>query len=343
MSSFSSINSLENFTEINTCSICLEIYQEPIASPCLHSFCQECILSIIKNRSENCPKCKRLFNLEKRHDTPSEIPTTNFRNIRNSQIEHNLMRTSSPNPFLVKLKNDVEQTAKEGEIQYVISKDKCVENVTIQMIANYFEELGFNVIQEEDSCNINWVNCQNNTYAEQLAKKHFIKSFFKQNEFILGEKPSDFSLKFPFLNPNLSSKPIFPIPVTPLSMPNMLADENQEFKVDVELSTNYFLNYMETVQSDYLYRHIIEIKPEVPNYDKINVLKKVAEELKKEGFDAQFEDHGNGRKTMTIQWCRKIGSLNLQKEKKPNEHKKKRTKSFLKRINSPLQSILSRK
>ncbi|XP_069107261.1 E3 ubiquitin-protein ligase TRIM13-like [Argopecten irradians] len=50
-----------------TCTICLEIFQEPKALPCLHSFCKKCISNyIIERHSQNphrngyhCPVCRR--------------------------------------------------------------------------------------------------------------------------------------------------------------------------------------------------------------------------------------------------------------------------------------------
>uniref|UniRef100_UPI00358FDFCA E3 ubiquitin-protein ligase TRIM7-like isoform X2 n=1 Tax=Myxine glutinosa TaxID=7769 RepID=UPI00358FDFCA len=46
-----------------TCSVCLQIYKDPVTLPCGHSFCRLCIEKCWENREENCvcPNCREVF------------------------------------------------------------------------------------------------------------------------------------------------------------------------------------------------------------------------------------------------------------------------------------------
>ncbi|XP_060076192.1 uncharacterized protein LOC132555849 [Ylistrum balloti] len=64
-----------------TCSICLEIFQEPKALPCLHTFCKKCINKYIKekmyqNWRENgykCPVCRRFVPVSEQMNSNPEL------------------------------------------------------------------------------------------------------------------------------------------------------------------------------------------------------------------------------------------------------------------------------
>ena len=48
-----------------TCAICLEIYCNPKALPCMHSFCKECVKQLVDNvqLQLKCPECREIHNL----------------------------------------------------------------------------------------------------------------------------------------------------------------------------------------------------------------------------------------------------------------------------------------
>ncbi|CAC5402610.1 TRIM56 [Mytilus coruscus] len=57
----------EDFTDLLTCTICLETFQQPKYLPCLHTFCEPCISTYIvstvkgdKSEGFKCPVCRRL-------------------------------------------------------------------------------------------------------------------------------------------------------------------------------------------------------------------------------------------------------------------------------------------
>lgn len=42
-----------------TCSVCMDLYNDPLALPCLHSFCRHCIQGLFSSALEiSCPECR---------------------------------------------------------------------------------------------------------------------------------------------------------------------------------------------------------------------------------------------------------------------------------------------
>ncbi len=60
---FSRMAQLDVFSEQElTCSICLDLFSEPVSTPCGHNFCQGCIGGYWASSSVcSCPLCKRVF------------------------------------------------------------------------------------------------------------------------------------------------------------------------------------------------------------------------------------------------------------------------------------------
>ena len=44
--------------DFTTCSICLDTFNTPRILPCGHSFCNDCLLSILESQIVNCPDCR---------------------------------------------------------------------------------------------------------------------------------------------------------------------------------------------------------------------------------------------------------------------------------------------
>ena len=43
-----------------TCSICMDLYQDPVALPCMHSFCRRCLFGIYTSAMIlKCPECRK--------------------------------------------------------------------------------------------------------------------------------------------------------------------------------------------------------------------------------------------------------------------------------------------
>ncbi|VDI30364.1 Hypothetical predicted protein [Mytilus galloprovincialis] len=67
----------EDFSELLTCTICLEIFKQPRYLPCLHTFCESCISTYIVSavKQENpegfkCPICHRLVHIGDSTENP---------------------------------------------------------------------------------------------------------------------------------------------------------------------------------------------------------------------------------------------------------------------------------
>ena len=55
--------SLENLEEEITCAVCHDHYQQPKLLPCLHFYCRECILQLVRagiNKRFTCPECRKV-------------------------------------------------------------------------------------------------------------------------------------------------------------------------------------------------------------------------------------------------------------------------------------------
>ncbi|WAR28526.1 TRI13-like protein [Mya arenaria] len=49
-----------------TCSICMDLYVDPLALPCLHSFCHHCIQGLLSaSLTFRCPECRKEIELER--------------------------------------------------------------------------------------------------------------------------------------------------------------------------------------------------------------------------------------------------------------------------------------
>uniref|UniRef100_UPI00358E78A7 E3 ubiquitin/ISG15 ligase TRIM25-like n=1 Tax=Myxine glutinosa TaxID=7769 RepID=UPI00358E78A7 len=55
----------ENSSNELTCAICLQLFEEPVALPCGHSFCSSCLENYWESREEStaclCPNCREVF------------------------------------------------------------------------------------------------------------------------------------------------------------------------------------------------------------------------------------------------------------------------------------------
>ncbi|XP_046368875.2 probable E3 ubiquitin-protein ligase MID2 [Haliotis rufescens] len=49
----------ENMRRQLSCSVCLELYTDPVLLPCLHSLCRRCVNCLVVSRITECPECKQ--------------------------------------------------------------------------------------------------------------------------------------------------------------------------------------------------------------------------------------------------------------------------------------------
>ena len=76
-----------NSDNLETCTICFNLYQKPIKILCGHTFCFNCILNW-SSQSDKCPICRQSFNLEITHN----YNTRHNYHIQNKEIIFNQMR-----------------------------------------------------------------------------------------------------------------------------------------------------------------------------------------------------------------------------------------------------------
>jgi len=57
----------KDLTDLTTCSICLELFDNPKSLPCLHAFCLKCLQEHFKNKNPmdeaQCPICRKEFQI----------------------------------------------------------------------------------------------------------------------------------------------------------------------------------------------------------------------------------------------------------------------------------------
>ena len=51
---------LKRVTDHATCPVCLQLYKCPKVLPCQHSYCQECLIKLEKDKKITCPECRKI-------------------------------------------------------------------------------------------------------------------------------------------------------------------------------------------------------------------------------------------------------------------------------------------
>ena len=49
---------MKQVTSLLTCAVCYEMYKKPKYLPCHHSYCEECIVKLLKEAKIICPECR---------------------------------------------------------------------------------------------------------------------------------------------------------------------------------------------------------------------------------------------------------------------------------------------
>ena len=51
---------LKTITDHVTCPVCLQMYNNPKMLPCQHTYCQQCLLNMEKDKNITCPECRKM-------------------------------------------------------------------------------------------------------------------------------------------------------------------------------------------------------------------------------------------------------------------------------------------
>ena len=52
------LDTMATFSELTECSICYDVFVEPLLLTCHHTFCQRFVSKLTQNEAIKCPKCK---------------------------------------------------------------------------------------------------------------------------------------------------------------------------------------------------------------------------------------------------------------------------------------------
>lgn len=95
-----------------TCSICLEIFTEPVSTPCGHNFCQSCIGGYWASSSVcTCPLCKRPFG-----ERPELCINRVFAHIAQKYKEKRYGEPPKPKPRQISISDGVSPTDADEQI-----------------------------------------------------------------------------------------------------------------------------------------------------------------------------------------------------------------------------------
>ena len=71
---------LKRVTDHATCPVCLQLYKSPKVLPCQHSYCQECLIKLEKDRKITCPECRKITDIPAKgvKDFPTNFTLTHL-------------------------------------------------------------------------------------------------------------------------------------------------------------------------------------------------------------------------------------------------------------------------
>ena len=80
-----------------SCDVCFEVYRDPQALRCLHTFCKECADKLVDQYNEvECPHCREVTNVEDvRKDFKTQALVDQHNKVRSSNVNKEDTRLSS--------------------------------------------------------------------------------------------------------------------------------------------------------------------------------------------------------------------------------------------------------
>ena len=172
------------------CALCLEVYKNPRALPCQHSFCENCLKQLItKNSNPNgtfkCPSCRQRVDIPKNGTTGFPI-SFNLNKLRDAldksgkQHHHSTSETSSDNPTAKWGGASQGFCKKHPKNQMSLYCKDCIEAMCTACIVNHNRHAIID--QEEKAC------LEKKTFISESEAKIMIKLQLCQDQSVLTKE-----------------------------------------------------------------------------------------------------------------------------------------------------------
>ncbi|XP_076112788.1 uncharacterized protein LOC143080688 [Mytilus galloprovincialis] len=190
--------------DILTCAICLEKFIKPKSLPCLHTFCEGCILTFITSELEKlegnnhieCPVCRATVQLPKKECTPKEFVDqmpTNF--LINGLLEKETTKRSEIKALkcdnVVTIEDEASKLCTDVKLERLKMDITNVSNDFDTLLSHYTECLQSNETQYEDKQKMIEISIStiiSKVKALEITKKAELKKIYEEKKHILEDK-----------------------------------------------------------------------------------------------------------------------------------------------------------
>ncbi|VDI76133.1 E3 SUMO-protein ligase RanBP2 [Mytilus galloprovincialis] len=190
--------------DILTCAICLERFIKPKSLPCLHTFCEGCILTFITSELEKlevnnhieCPVCRATVQLPKKECTPKEFVDqmpTNF--LINGLLEKETTKRSEIKALkcdnVVTIEDEASKLCTDIKLERLKMDITNVSNDFDTLLSHYTECLQSNETQYEDKQKMIEISIStiiSKVKALEITKKAELKKIYEEKKHILEDK-----------------------------------------------------------------------------------------------------------------------------------------------------------
>ncbi|CAG2242092.1 TRIM2_3 [Mytilus edulis] len=190
--------------DILTCAICLERFIKPKSLPCLHTFCEGCILTFITSELEKlegnnhieCPVCRATVQLPKKECTPKEFVDqmpTNF--LINGLLEKETTKRSEIKALkcdnVVTIEDEASKLCTDVKLERLKMDITNVSNDFDTLLSHYTECLQSNETQYEDKQKMIEISIStiiSKVKALEITKKAELKKYMRKRKHILEDK-----------------------------------------------------------------------------------------------------------------------------------------------------------
>ena len=83
----------QSIAEELVCGICRNIFETPVFSECVHTYCLQCIRQSIRSKVKWCPLCRKRFSSKRPRNDDNWINVSNY-SFRHNRVVSNIISKS---------------------------------------------------------------------------------------------------------------------------------------------------------------------------------------------------------------------------------------------------------